>query len=380
MNNYVKTIIRTDFQKKDGTFPICLRLTISRKIKIITLKKATTIDNWDEAEGLLRPNAPDSENTNLLLRTYLKRANDIVLKYDLKNILLTSEEFEREFFNDYNKECYYSFVAKHLENNKKTNEYSAQSMKSYSTELSKLKKFKKTLRFDEITVSFLESYEYHMRNKLGNKINTVHKSLKTIRTFINKAIKIDLITDNVFRKYKLKTEKSKREFLDQYELAEIESLLEKDIPNYYKNAVSIFLFCCYTGLRFQDVKLLSYSNISNDLMTIIMHKTKDIVSIPLTKKPKNIIALQEKNSEIVFRVPSNQTINRFLKDAIELTSIKKTISFHCSRHTFATHGITLGIPIEVISKLLGHTNIKTTLIYAKVVDVVKIREMQKWDM
>lgn len=378
MKNYAKIIVRSDFQKKDGTSPIYLRLTFDRKIKNISLKKSAHSNDWSEEQELLKASHPDADRTNMLLRSYAKRANDIIYEYDLKNKPLSFDTFENEFFG-IKTDCYYSFVERELENNKNTKEYSAESHKSYSTEISKLKQFKKTLKFEDITIHFLESYEGYMRNKLGNKVNTIHKSLKTIRTFINKAIRKDLLSDNVFRKYKLKTEKSKREHLSVSELAEIESLLDKPILNYHKNTIKIFLFSCYTGLRYQDIKLLRYSDINNGIITIRMHKTKDIVTIPLIDRAKELIANQQRINDFVFKVPCNQTINRFLKEALKPTSIKKDITFHCSRHTFATYGITVGIPLEVISKLLGHNDIKTTLIYAKVVDTVKVMEMQKWN-
>ena len=81
----------------------------------------------------------------------------------------------------------------------------------------------------------------------------------------------------------------------------------------------------------------------------------------------------------IFKVITNQKTNEFLKDIMKTAGIQKTISFHCARHTFATVGLTVGIPMEVISKLLGHRDLKTTQIYAKVIDTLKIKEMEKWN-
>jgi len=111
---------------------------------------------------------------------------------------------------------------------------------------------------------------------------------------------------------------------------------------------------------------------------ITMHKTKDPVSIPLIDKAAKMIS-EGFEAQKVFRVPTNQVSNRFLKEISELAGIKKQITFHVSRHTFATNSITLGIPVEVVSKLLGHTNIKTTMIYSKVVDSVKVHYMDRWN-
>jgi integrase len=111
-----------------------------------------------------------------------------------------------------------------------------------------------------------------------------------------------------------------------------------------------------------------------------MHKTKDPVSIPLIDKAVKLIGEREGfDAQNVFRVPSNQVANRFLKEIATAAEIDKTVTFHVSRHTFATNSITLGIPIEVVSKLLGHTSLKNTMIYAKVVDGAKIAYMDLWN-
>lgn len=378
MNNYAKIIIRTDFHRKDGSSPICLRLTFNRKVKLVSLKKYVDPDLWNESKGLLKETDPESENTNKLLKSYLKRANDIIFAFEMQNKPLSFEGFQFEFKNE-RTDCFYSFVEREFENNVNTRINSESSLKGLKTDLSKLKKFKKSLIFDEISVPFLQSYEGYMRNKLKNEINTIHKSLKFIRTFLNRAIRHGVIKENIFKKYRLKTQPSKRNFLTEQEIKEVESLIEQPIPSYYKKYLKIFLFSCYTGLRYQDVKTLRYRNIENNIILIEMHKTKETVSIPLIERAKVLMGYGGRD-ELVFRVPTNQVINKYIKEALKATSIKKNISFHCSRHTFATHCITLGMPIEVISKILGHTDVKTTQIYTKVRDIVKVREMEKWNI
>jgi len=103
------------------------------------------------------------------------------------------------------------------------------------------------------------------------------------------------------------------------------------------------------------------------------------VKIPLNNRAKKLID-EGFEYQKVFRVATNQVANRYIKELITLAGINKKISFHCARHTFATHSIELGIPIEVICKLLGHKKIATTQIYAKIMDTVKIREMEKWNI
>lgn len=229
-----------------------------------------------------------------------------------------------------------------------------------------------------MNVSFLSAYEGYMRNKLCNQTNTIHKSMKFIRTFVNRAITQGLIDEYPFKHYKLKTVQTQRSALTREELKELEFYLNEPIPSYHRKYLKIFIFCCHSGLRYQDVKDLRYGNIDNNFIRIIMHKTKDIVSIPLTHKAKELIDYGAPE-ELVFKVPTNQVINKYLKVIFEKKGIKKNLSFHSSRHTFAVVGITLGIPIEIIAKLMGHRDLKTTQIYAQVVDQVKVKEMNKWN-
>ena len=111
---------------------------------------------------------------------------------------------------------------------------------------------------------------------------------------------------------------------------------------------------------------------------ITTNKTKRLVKIPLIEKA--IELLENKEPEMfVFRVFANQVTNRYLKEIMNEAKINKKISFHCARHTFATIGIELGIPIEIISDLLGHSDLKTTKIYSKILDYKKVEYMKKWD-
>ena len=111
-----------------------------------------------------------------------------------------------------------------------------------------------------------------------------------------------------------------------------------------------------------------------------MHKTGYLVGIPLTQKAiKLILTNYQSESDLLFRVYCNKVTNRVLKQIGRQYNIPKKLTCHVARHTFATISITLGIPIEVVSKLLGHTDLKTTQVYAKIVDKVKEREMEKWN-
>jgi len=220
---------------------------------------------------------------------------------------------------------------------------------------------------------------------IGNKTNTVTKSFSRMRTFLNLAVKNGIIEKCPFEIYKIKYAQSHREHLSLEELAELEKLLlDHSLNKKLQNVTTWFLFSCYTGLRFSDLQSLTYNNVKEKHIELFMHKTKEHIIIPLIEKAKNLLPAKylQKNflpEETVFKIMSNQKCNDYLKLAMIAAGISKPISFHCSRHTFATVSITIGIPVEVVSKLLGHSDLKTTQIYAKIVDKKKFEEMEKWN-
>ena len=147
-----------------------------------------------------------------------------------------------------------------------------------------------------------------------------------------------------------------------------------------KNTLKCFLFSCYSGLRYQDLFNLKYSNIADGFIDIEMEKTNETLRIPLSSKALKLIGHEKhKTTDKVLNVYTNQKVNDYLKVGLTLAGIKKNMSFHCSRHTFASISLNLNIPLNVVSKLLGHNDLKTTLIYAKLDEQTKVDEMKKWD-
>lgn len=246
---------------------------------------------------------------------------------------------------------------------------------TYKSTATKLNRFRNNVAFDDINEKFIEEYRMWMLSR-GNNENTTSKSLRTLRTWVNVAMRYDLIKRNPFQWLRIKKVDGKREFLKPEEfnlLFESQSLfkgIEAEVLKY-------FLFSCLTGLRYSDLRNLKYDNIKDNIISVRMQKTTMPVTIPISKKAQSLIEM--KGTGHVFRVYCNKVTNRVLKSVISKCGINKKVTFHVARHTFATISITLGIPIEVVSKLLGHTDIKTTQIYAKVIDSVKIKEMNKWD-
>ncbi|OBX24471.1 site-specific recombinase XerD [Gelidibacter algens] len=224
--------------------------------------------------------------------------------------------------------------------------------------------------------NFLRSYEpKHYQGSIGN--NAVMKHIQRLKKMIRLAHDIDWIDSNPFLKFKLKLEKTEREFLSAHELKIIETL---DLSIARLEVVrDLFIFSCYTGISYADIMNLTSEQIviGIDGYKWIMarrNKTGVPFKIPILKKTAFIIEKYSNHPRTNFTgklMPelSNQRLNSYLKEIADLCGIKKNITFHMARHTFATTvTLTNGVPIETVSKLLGHTKIATTQIYARVIE------------
>jgi len=393
MKPTIKIYPRIDLKKADERYPIYLRLTINRKRKYFSLNIAVPKPEiyWNpETRQIKRypgANPVDIARENIEIESYYNKASGIIHRSIVSGQPLTIDEFVRQFkLQDEIKDSFYAFASQEVAFliQKKA---SGETIRGYNSYISKLKKYRPTLSFSDITLNFIKEYHAYMINDLGNMVNTCHKSLSFMRTILNRAIDQGIIQSNVFDKYPLTKVPGTRDFLTMDELQELDKLFHAgSLKKYQANVLRYFLFSCYTGLRYQDVKDLKYKDLKHEnnngekgmFVRLSMHKTKDLVSIPVTQKARELIGDGFENQR-VFRANSNQVTNRYLKEIAIEAEINKRITFHCARHTFATASISLGIPIEVVSKLLGHKDLKTTMIYSKIVDDLKIHYMKRWD-
>lgn len=219
---------------------------------------------------------------------------------------------------------------------------------------------------------FITDFEIYLRTVCDCSHNTTAKFMQFFKRIIIMARHNSWIYADPFVNYKIRLEKVDRAYLTQ---EEIDLIMQKEFATKRLEQVrDIFLFSCYTGLAYIDVKNLTKDNIrkSFDGNLWIMtkrQKTNVQTNIPLLDIPLKLIEKYEhKCPERLFPVPTNQKMNAYIKEIADLCGINKKLSFHVARHTFATLSIGYGVPIETVSKMLGHTNIKTTQIYARITD------------
>ena len=215
----------------------------------------------------------------------------------------------------------------------------------------------------------------HKEDKKPLTGKTAHLYYSILVTALNEAVRTKLIAinpaANLSREDKkpIKPEKSQRAYLD---ISEVKQLIKTECS--HPNIKSAFLFACFTGLRLSDIVGLTWDNVINHdgqlFLSIKMQKTRELLTMKLNKQAQKWMPQQ--TDKEVFELPNNGvTINRVLKKWAEQAGINKDICFHVSRHTFATMMLTLGADLYTTSKLLGHADIETTQIYAKIVNAKK---------
>ncbi|UII80141.1 site-specific integrase [Flagellimonas sp. CMM7] len=253
------------------------------------------------------------------------------------------------------------------------------------------KNFKSSdLPLEYIQYSFIVDFELflldsknHLNTKQPLKNNGIMKHLERLNKLMSFAAKLDWIAKHPFEKYELSYTKFKNNYLNEIQLNDVETVvLESEKLNRVRD---VFIFCCYTGLSYIDVKLLTEDNVvmgidGNLWLSLYREKSDEPVKVPLLDKAVSILKKYEnfENSERLLPVCSNQKMNQYLKDIATICNIDFKVTCHVARHTFATT-VTLsnGVPIATVSKLLGHTKLSTTQIYANVVEKKLRDDMNK---
>lgn len=385
-----KIILKKDKIKADGSIPLYLRIIKDRKAKFISLGYSVLPQHWNDKDGTVRKSHPNAKWLNNYLAKKISDAQRASLELEATSEYTNPKRLKQSILGR-SSEKFIPYAEKYvtiLEKKGKIGSYD-----KANAAVSKLKKYigNKNFTFDDLTVYFLKNYEEYLQVELSNSVNTIHSNMKIIRRIVKEAINDDLFTSskNPFLKYKLKWEKTEIMFLTEEELTSLENLelAEGSMKYHHRN---IYVFACYAGgLRISDICQLKWGNFDGERIIVNTMKSDSVVSIKLPQKAIEILNLYmpekqnphfyifpllkddvEYDPKQLFTAISSVTAytNTDLKDLAEAAKINKRIHFHTSRHTWATRALRKGMRIEYVSKLMGHSSIKTTQIYAKIVN------------
>ena len=388
MNKHFVLLFTLKAAKKnsEGLAPIYLRVTIDGERVEISTKRSIEEKKWNKVAQKAIGNSEEARSLNQFLKTLEQQVYNAyrelieekkqLTALNLKNRLLKISETPfmlLEIFNEHNKQMA-ALVNK---------QYAPNTLRRYVTVLRILQEFLqwkyqvRDFNIKDIDHSFITSLDFYLRSVRNCNNNSTCKYIRNFKKIILSCVAHGWIAKDPFLNYKAKLEDVERDFLSEEDL-EIMAAKEFAIPRLIE-VRDVFLFCCYTGLSYADVKSLKHTEIRSGIdghkwIFTNREKTDEASRIPLLpvpielmKKYKNHPACENKG--LVLPVMSNQKMNAYLQEIKELCGINKQLTCHIARHTFATT-VTLsnGVPMETVSKMLGHKSVRTTQIYAKVID------------
>jgi integrase/recombinase XerD len=389
----VTLMLKDNKANEKGEIPVYIRIIKGRKAKFISLGIKVRTDQWNEQKLRVKSSYPNSARINAKIAQKVADAEAVAITMETKQNFVTSKKIKEAVLGKdavslirYAKQFQADLKAKGQ----------IGTHNRVKTVITKLTDYTKTtdFNFDDFDLQFLKKYERYLRDEKKNSQNTIHANLKLFRTLFNSAVREELIGPelNPFTKFKMSTTSTTKEYLTEDELQAFEQLELKAGSVMYHHK-SMYVFAAYAGgLRISDLLQLRWQNFDGTHIKVITQKTKEAIPIRLPSKALEILEVyataypEKKPADFIFPLLSNsldttdaallfQAIsrstayaNKNLKVLAQKAEIDKAISFHSSRHTWATRALRKGMRIEYVSKLMGHTNIRTTQVYTKIVN------------
>ncbi len=393
---YVKFFLRTT-RKNPKTGVIYIRITYNAQRVDFSFNKRVEISSWDSVNGLVKSSGQDYLRINRGIASVKSKIYGIFDKLVYEEKYITAEILKNLYLgNPEERKTLLYLVQYH--NESQTSILRPGTLKNYYTTQKYLVKYLNNVKkmddiyLDNINYQFITEFESFLRTHkpvdhqrpLTN--NGIMKHMERFRKVTTMGVKLEWLKKDPFEKYKLSFIKVDKEFLTDQELQVIK---ERSFDNHRLQFVKdLFVFACYTGLAYIDVQNLTPDNLVLGIdgeywIQTSRQKTDIVVHIPILPVAWEIINKYKDHPRAVhngtlFPKLSNQKLNSYLKEVGDVCGIHKNITFHMARHTFATT-VTLsnGVPIETVSKILGHASLSTTMIYARVLKTKISEDMHK---
>ena len=367
---------------KRGMALIQVEAYLNKKKMYLSTKIYIKPNQWDDKRKMVK-NHPNADILNCMLYEYIstieqtelglwQQGKEISLSL-LKDLIEKPVNNEKSFLDFYKEELATSSLKESTKHN-------------HLSTLELLQAFKKEIFFTDLTFEFVSSFDSYLQSR-GYHLNTVAKHMKHLKRYVNIAINKEYmdIQKYAFRKFKIKSVEGRHTHLSPEELHKLEEVQLTEKFAKLQKPKDAFLFCCYAGLRYSDFTHLTSENIiefHREFWLIYKSvKTGTEVRLPLyllfEGKGVHILHRYKNDLDSFFKLKDNSNLNKELNVLAKLAGISKHISFHTARHTNATLLIYNGANITTVQKLLGHKSVKTTQVYANIMDITIVRDLEK---
>lgn len=383
--------IRESRVRKDGTASIEIVLTVNGERCAFSTGKRVKSCNWDKTKQQVKGKDEEAQSLNNYLKAIKAKLYQKEAELLDRGFIITAELLRDAYFDKVESLKEKSLFELFEEHNKEQEKLVGNGVSKatywisvYTVRLLKefvQQKYKREdLYLRELNLNFIQSFHTFLRIDKGMAQNSSTKHLKLLKKIINLAVANSYISTNPFITYKVEREPVEIDFLDEEELRKIINF-DTPLPR-LERAKDMFLFGCFTGLSYIDIKTLAPEHFEKDNTGRIWIKKRRVKTGVLSRIPllpiAKLILDKYKGGEKLLPIQDPADINKYLKDIAILCDIKKRITFHTSRHTFAsTVTLANNISLEVVSKMLGHTNTRMTNHYAKLIDKCIGEQMDK---
>ena len=358
---------------------------VNREKVNFSTKISVDIKNWNDKKKSIGAGDKEAGDKNLIIENILAKINNVFVKYRLRDKKLTRAAFLKAYHRPDDYTTFFEFVLEHQKKESLKLEDS-----TYKTNLSvirKLKEYNPNLYFDDITRDWLDEYYFYLLKELGNNENTANKNMATIKKYVLAAYKAGYMDENPFADWKVKKGIPSGEYLLEDELQQLMQLYVDGKLEYKQHkTLELFLFLCFSSLHIGDAKGLMLEQFTDDTLTYFRMKLKKRkpmpiqvpLSEPLRRLLVNIVGTRKKGP-IFEKLPADQTMNRFLKEIATIAGINKNLTHKVGRHTFATIFLKKTKDIASLKEILGHSDLRETLIYAHVLNESKQEGVRCFD-
>ena len=372
--------LRSNYVNKEGKTSVMLRIYLNNeRLSLGSTGISVKSSQWDKEKERIKGRTTEALNTNLQLDNIASGLQSIFRRIEMSDVV-SLERIKSEFLGKNEEidtlmqlfEKHNGDVAKQVgvSVGKATLQKYNVCKRHFSEFLEKQYK-RSDLKLTELTYVVIREFDLYLRTEVGQNPNTATKTMKTFKTITLLGQKMGVLLHDPFMNHRFHIEPVNRGFLTDEEILLI-AHKQINIPR-LELIRDIFIFSCFTGLAYIDVSNLTPDHIVTlgDKQWIMTQRQKTSVetNVLLLDIPKAIIAKYGgktyRNGKL-FPMLTNQKTNSYLKEIADICGIKKNLTFHLARHTFATMSLSKGVPMESVSKMLGHTNIRTTQIYARI--------------
>lgn len=360
---------------------------LRKKVNFSTKVKCWAKD-WNASKEKVGSGDKNHADKNLILESVRARINNVFVKYRLKDKTLTRDIFLRAYNRPDDYDTFFAFVSDYQRNNKGRIELSTWDV--HRSVLRKVEQYAPMLHLEDITTEWLDRYYAYLRKDLGNNDNTAYKNLSVIRKYVNAAYKRGHIDENPFHEWSIKRTTASYSFLTEPELltasgAYKEGRFDADLHQ----TLEFFLFLCYSSLHVGDARQIMLEQFGEDSFTYYRIKNRNSkplpIRVPMSEALRTVVrnVAGSRTKGLLFsNLPADQTINKRLKRIsaeLELP-VGKAISMKTGRHTFATYFLRKTKDLTALKEILGHSELRETLIYAHVLDEAKHEGVKHFDV